>query len=329
MPPRRAAGPLRAAAGSSNPADGAEESKADENARDTGFRERQEAMPKRKTWRILWSCWLLAVGLGAAPGCLSCCHPVAPPGPEVAEPCQALPHPCRRQVHIFMLNGIDPLCCSNFKGLRQYLHTLGFTKTYYGDCYDAPWIAHKIRKIHREEPDVRFVLIGFDLGANAACWTAQTVAEAGVPIDLLVYLDGCCLSSGPGNRPGNVAQVLNVVAGCGKCLVGAEQIDVSAWHNGTPTHPEPRCALARALAEVAAQVPLLPQPEPCPLLGPLPGPPGTPEAAPPAEEMAPTPRPVPPQETTERDEWDFLKPSEQLRPLREGPRSSAPVQVGP
>jgi hypothetical protein len=285
-------------------------------------------MRLRQFWRLLGSSWLLAVGLASTPGCLNCCHPLPPANAELTTPCEELPPCCRRHVCIFVLNGIDPLSCSNLSGLEEHLHKLGFNQTYFGQCYHAPWFAHVIRHLHHDDPEARFVLIGFDVGAKAACWTAEMVESAHVPIDLLVYLDGCLLSKEPGAKPCNVHQVINVVAGCGQAIEGTEHVDaLGVGHYGTPASPATLVRLAQALADVAMQVPVRPEPEPMPALMPVPY---QPAPSPPSqEEMAPTPRPVPAPEKKERDEWDFLKPTDHLQPLPEAASSARPVDIRP
>jgi hypothetical protein len=274
---------------------------------------------------MLWSSWLLAVGLGTLPGCLSCTHPVATPGPDIKAPCQALPDECRKHVYVFLFDGADPLGCANLKGVGQYLKDVGFCQTYFGEVYHGLSFSDEICRIHRHDPEARFALIGFDAGAGTACQVAHRMERYGITIDLLVYIDGCLLWDGPESRPANVWQVVNVVASHGPVLEGTERIDLdNTWHYGAPTHPSTLAALVHGLTLVAEQV----SPE-RPELVPIAGPPIMPSAAPademaptprpaaPAGEMAPTPRPVVPRETTERGDWDFLKPQNELQPLTE------------
>lgn len=273
--------------------------------------------------RILWTCWLLVIGL-SAPGCLSCTHPIPAPEPEITAPCQAVPPSCRKHVYIFILNGLDPLYAANLDGLRCYLTNLGFTQIYSGECYHAIEFGCDVRRIHTEDPDAHFVLIGFSAGANAAAYVADLVRTDKVAIDLLVYLDGCLLKDGAESRPWNACHILNIVGGCAKHHEGMENVDApGVWHFGTPSHPVALCALARELTAIAEKVPFQPEPEPIPLLMPTPTLPVTPGQGlvplppPPADEMAPTPRPVVPQPTSERDDWDFLKPASTLQSLHE------------
>jgi hypothetical protein len=227
---------------------------------------------------------------------------VAPP-PALVETCQALPTSCRGHVHVFLLNGLDPVNYGNLTGLRDYIHTLGFAKTYFGQIYHVWWCEKEIRNIHREDPDARFVLIGFSLGSNVAYEVARGVKQDGIYIDLLVFLSGNHFASPmPHQRPENVGRVVNLLAGG---LMGgrgerdwAENVRLSGTqHFDPPTHPSTLEVLSKELTDLAASVPVV---------VPASRPPST------AGEEAPAPRPVQTKSSARRDEWDFLKPVDHL-----------------
>jgi hypothetical protein len=228
----------------------------------------------------------LAAALVAAPGCLSFLHPVDPPKRELAEPCAALPRCCRGHVYFFLVHGADPFDAANLGGLNDWVRSLGFPKTYYGQMYHYLYFEGEIRRIHHEDPDARFVLMGFSLGANMVRNIARDVKDEGVTIDLMVYCGGNSLANDPYNRPENVLQVAHILTQYGSDWMGT-QIDgadnarvTDVFHFGSPTHLYTREMLARELAVVASRVPVSA---------------GESGAAPPAEGP--------------RDEWDFLKPA--------------------
>lgn len=254
-------------------------------------------MRSRRSWRQWLGRWLLAGGLAGTPGCLSCLNPVEPPQPEVLESCHGL-HKCGRgKVYIFLVNSVDPLNCCNLTGVRDYLRALGFYKTYYGQLYHTPWFKSEICRIHKEDPDARFVLVGFSLGGEMARSLAECLKDDDVHLDLLMYVNCKTLGDGSGCKPDNVARVVNVSADHlalwkAEDIDGAENIHLpDACHFGAPTHPLTLETLTRELIQVAASVPVLVPPAPAP-----------------PPETAPTPRPVKPQVSETRDEWDFLKP---------------------
>jgi hypothetical protein len=253
-------------------------------------------------WRGL-ACWLLLLGLGGASGCMSCLHPIGQPGPECVEPCKSMPKCARDHVYVFLIHGMDPLDYANLTGLRDYLHELGFNKTYYGQLYHTAYFDREIHHIAQEDRDAHFVLIGFSFGANMVCSLAQSMNRDGIPVDLLVYMGGNTLKNCPEDQPENACRILNILA-CGAIWNGdtlerAENIKVpDRWHFGSPSHPKTLEALAHELVVVAAHVPVVLPPAP---------------ALPPEPEQAPTPRPVQRQpQKAERDEWDFLKPASRL-----------------
>lgn len=267
---------------------------------------------RRSPVRLL-SSLLIAIGLGGAGGCLHCAHPVEKPAKPVAEQCGEVPASCRKQVYVFFLNGLDPLGFANLSGVHDYVRCLGFPKTYYGQCYHSWYFESEIRRLHKEDPEARFVLVGFDVGANAARSVADGVAAKDITIDLLVYLGGCTLERAS-SRPANVLQLVNVSSSgiqrlASSPIDGAEHVAVpDACHYGSPTSTTTLAMMTQELTTVAARVPVKAldvQPELAPV-----------QTAPIPEEVAPTPRPVKPPEKAERDEWDFLKPAERLQAKR-------------
>jgi hypothetical protein len=227
-------------------------------------------------------------------------HPLPPLTAELAEPCQGVPRCARDHVYVFICHGMDPLDYANLTGLRDFIQDLGFRQTYLGQLYHPPYLYQEILRIHQEDPDARFVLIGFSFGANMARYLAQGMKSHDIPVDLLVYLGGNTLHNNDYDQPANVKRMLNILA-CGAIWHGdtmekAENIQVTdVWHFGSPTHQKTVEALARELALVAASVPVEVPAEPAP-----------------APETAPTPRPVTAQAAAHGREWDFLKPAAHL-----------------
>ena len=75
---------------------------------------------------------------------------------------------------MFLINGVDPLNWGNMVGLRDHIRQLGLAGTLHeGQLYDAIPFEYDIRRLHREEPDAHFVLIGFSLGANVVHMMAE------------------------------------------------------------------------------------------------------------------------------------------------------------
>ena len=263
----------------------------------------EAAVGSRRGWWV----WVVGAVLVSGPGCLSGLHPVKPPPSVVCAPVHDLPRCCKDRVHIFIIHGLDPLDYANLAGVREYFHSLGFTNTYYGQCYHGGYFADEIRRIHAADPEARFVLLGFSAGANVACAMTRALGEKDqITIDLLVYLGGNTLDNEPASRPANALRVVHILASGyiwkGEPIDGAENYRYTdVWHFGSPTHGATLETLARELAVVAERVTFVESvpPDP-PRSGPVPRQ---------VSRNAPA-APLP-------DDWDFLRPAVHLRRLDE------------
>jgi hypothetical protein len=206
---------------------------------------------------------MLLAALSGAPGCLSYLHPVDPPPPELSGLCRSVPKNSRDHVYVFLVHGMDPFNFANLSGVRDYVQSLGFNKTYYGQLYHTFQFDKQIRQIRNEDPDAHFVLIGFSFGANMVRDLAQWAKDDGISIDLLVYLGGNTLENRPEDKPGNVKQIVNILAsGCiwnGAKMDGAINLhETNVWHFGSPTHKQTLEVLSEQLARVAEAIPSKP-----------------------------------------------------------------------
>ncbi len=244
-------------------------------------------LPHRGHFVLNLTLGALLVGVS---GCLSCLNPVSPPDAALVEPCHELPKYCRDHVYVFFLNGIDPVNYGNLTGIREYVESLGFRKTYYGQLYHASYFADEIERIHKEESDAHFVLVGFGRGTRKIRAVAERVQSSGVSIDLLVYLDA--------KLPPEVGSEAGPVLGYfqeGQLVdVSDSQTRQNLWLFGNPTSRRTVELVGQELVHIASKIP--------------PVEPAQPEVLPfPNEE--PTPKPVKRQVPSRNGEWDFLKPS--------------------
>jgi hypothetical protein len=198
---------------------------------------------------------------------------------------------------------MDPLDFADLEGLRDYIQTLGFGQTHYGQLYHTGYFRKEIHRIHEADPDARFVLIGFSFGANMVRDLTLDAQENGIPVALLFYLGGNTLKNIPRDQPENAERVVNILAsGCiwnGAWMDRAENYhERGVWHFGSPTHPNTIAALTRHLAEIGASITYEPKPEP---------------VATAMYQDEPTPRAVAAVASDDGAEWDFLKPVAALR----------------
>jgi hypothetical protein len=279
----------------------------------TGGAGRGDGMTPPRTTRVALAAAALLL-FGPA-GCMSFLHPVDRPAPEQLAGCEQLPKACRQQVYVFFIHGVDPLDYANLSGVRDYVQSLGFIKTYYGQLYHTSYFTDEIRKVHAREPEARFALVGFSFGANMVRNIANAVRDEGIAIDLVVYLGGNTLTNAEEDRPANVQRIVNVLATGwvwnGATMDNAENINYdNVWHFGSPTHPHTLDVLARELTDVAARVPYVER---------VPGP----------AQAGPTTRPVVPQTSAKRDEWDFLLPGGPVPELPPRPQPQPQPQPQP
>lgn len=203
---------------------------------------------------------LAALSLLGGQGCLSFVHSLPLPPKEQIVQSEGIPAPARHHVHIFLIHGLDPLDLANLGGLTEYINQLGYFKTHYGQLYHLWEFKKEVARIHKQDPQARFVVMGFSFGANVARALVNAVKEEGVFIDLLIYMGGNTLDNTPRTQPEHVVHIVNILAlGCiwnGAEMDRADNIHYNdVCHFGSPTHPKTRELLARELAAVAARVP--------------------------------------------------------------------------
>jgi hypothetical protein len=198
---------------------------------------------------------LLVLALAGAGGCLSFLHPVRSPDAHCLESCRAVPQDCRDHVYVVLINGLDPLYVGNLAGERDYLQRLGFSKVYFGQLYDWWWFKSKVRQAYREDPEARFVIIGYSWGCSMAHSLARALQDEGIRVDLLVHLDAVAFTRKFHHRPENVGRILNITSFsvlCGVPAEGTESMrESNVWHFGPPTHPRTLEALAAHLVSLA------------------------------------------------------------------------------
>jgi hypothetical protein len=135
--------------------------------------------------RLVIASLLAALGAGGS-GCASCCRPLPA---ETAGPCAAVPAFARCHVHVFLMNGYDPIGPGDLSDLRDHINKLGFRQTYYGQLYHTGWFEREMLRLKCEDPEGHIVLIGYGRGARCLGALGQRLAGQGVPIDLLLAVN--------------------------------------------------------------------------------------------------------------------------------------------
>jgi hypothetical protein len=177
----------------------------------------------------------LTAGAFALSGCFGILHPLQvkpsalPPdaGPVVA--------PGREHVHVVLVNGLDPLYVGNLDGLSGYVRDLGFPGTHLYQFWQTESAHHEVLRLRTQDPQARFVLVGFSLGANYARKLANELNDDRVPVELLVYLGGDTVRDGPYSRPPNVRRVANIM-GDGLIFLGRNMAFCGEEIEGASNH---------------------------------------------------------------------------------------------
>jgi hypothetical protein len=135
---------------------------------------------------------IAAATLGLA-GCATCHHKAV----EVALCPPACPDTClaqRNRVHVFLVNGVDPLDDGGLIQLRDRLNVAGFTQVYHGHPHHTGWFGRTMRRIACDDPHARFVIVGYESGAGNAVTLAADAGRHGLPVDAVVLLDPASVS---------------------------------------------------------------------------------------------------------------------------------------
>jgi hypothetical protein len=197
--------------------------------------------------------WLLTLAVaisGANAGCVSCDHSAHRSALAAGPRCD-IPTCERQKVCVFMLNGLTPPGLSSLDGLRTRLAEQGYSKIGSGELYHAGWVADEMKQALADNPDARFVLIGYDLGGGEVAKLAARSVKAGMPIDAVVLLDPVGKAS---KTPTGTRTLL--VSSATRAAIGAQTETVlipDAGHFNLPTHPKTVAVVCNLLNEIAAK----------------------------------------------------------------------------
>jgi hypothetical protein len=142
--------------------------------------------------------------------------------------------------------------------LSPFIEKLGFRKPSVGSHYWRWTFQNDIRRIQREDPEARFVLVGFSVGGGVVHSIAQTLEKDGIFIDLVVYIDAHSFLHCLEKRPRNVGKVVNINSSswllAGRCHPGEECHHVDTFfHLAAPRQQKTLDTLCRELVELTAR----------------------------------------------------------------------------
>jgi hypothetical protein len=215
---------------------------------------------------------------------------LASPLPSTAPP------PIRNQVYLFVMNGSNVLDSGRLFDFRDQLCELGYPKVYIAQRPDTAWYTRELRRIPREEPGARMILLAYGSSATKVHALAAEAARDGLPVDAVIFLDPLGLNGQLVDTLPFPTVVLRSHNWLGsRRLVGTENLILpGVGHRSLPAHPGCVQLVHSIMAESAGNVHLeskltLPR---LPL----------------TDTPNPTPRGVTPVPFVP-DEWDFLKPN--------------------
>ena len=200
---------------------------------------------------------LAVAALASALGCVSHNHL----GYNTALRCAA-DHPIsplqRSQVHLFVVNGVDPTEDNELLRLRNELNRAGYAMVHTAQRSDTEFVRREMHRLVRDQPPCRFVLLGYGLAAGRVREVACTVAAEGLPLDAVVLLDP---AGGPEVVADNVplAVVRSHHWPAGRNLPTGDVTELAGvGHLSLPTDPQTVATVLQRLDASAARVQLEP-----------------------------------------------------------------------
>ena len=191
-------------------------------------------------------------------------HPLNVDASEVPEMSQATTAEQRDRVHIFVLNGLDPLFLGNLNGMAGHLQALGFNHTRVYQIFQARRLNRDIRAVRQLHPGARIVVLGYSIGANIVRAMAHDLNRSGIFIDALVYMGGDSVGNTRYSRPDNVGKIINITGHGlifygydlvmnGANIDGADNLRVDARHILVPSRRETLTFLSHEVVNLAKQ----------------------------------------------------------------------------
>jgi hypothetical protein len=249
-------------------------------------------------------------------GCISILSQADPPTEERKELLRQIPRYARAEVHVFLIEGGDPLELANLESVAEHMRGLGFGKVYRGHRKHVFAFYREMLCLKHEHPAARFVIIGYDSGAEMARRLAYFGSLEGLNIDSLIYLDPafvCTTDTESANAPKQVEiyQSENPPEFTPTSEIVIRKIPSS--HIGLPTDPLTVQMLRERITQIAESVPLIRY---IPIDKPL---------------VDPAPSPRIPVQHTEKDKpidnWDFLRPRGMISLISTVPESAPTPRV--
>ncbi|OWK47499.1 hypothetical protein FRUB_01198 [Fimbriiglobus ruber] len=229
-------------------------------------------------------------------GCVSCNNKGFSESLHPTATCEYPPY-VRQKVYLFMMNGLDVLEFAGMLDLRDKLSKTGYPKVYYAQREDKEWYYRELRRVVRDDPSARVLLLGYGACTDRVLALARDSIRDQLPLDGVIFIDpvgvDCDLQT---TLPTHTMIIRSPLWVGGTGLSGTENITVSHTHHySVPNHPSTVEFIHRLMSESASRV-RIESTDNIPRL-PL------------YDKPLPTPRPIDPATLLPPPpEWTFLKP---------------------
>jgi hypothetical protein len=179
-------------------------------------------------------------------GCTTCCHRVAFESLG-NDNCPEVSGQQRNNVCAIL---IGPELDLGWSKLDERIHEMGFAKLLRGTSLQSPFLIQAAQTLNKENPDIRFVVISYDLGTVAARDVVKVLLDSHCHVDSAVMIDPWSMTSQlPETFPVSIVRS----HGWTKGLVSNSQ-DITApgvGHFDIPTHDYTISAIRLALVSSA------------------------------------------------------------------------------
>lgn len=200
--------------------------------------------------------WVLAgiaAALLAGSGCVACGHRGYDIARTAGTACD-LPACQRNQVHVFAMSSLNPVSMMALDGLAQELNQQGFAKVATGQTIHVGWMAREMRRIHEDEPEAVFVVVGFESAGPVAVRLAEKMAGEGLAIGGLVVIDSEGTTAAP------LTAIRTLAIGKTEGITTSDTVETVAVSDaasyGLATDSRTTSAMGKLLTDLASAVPV-------------------------------------------------------------------------
>jgi hypothetical protein len=137
---------------------------------------------------------MLAGGMLTGTGCVRCRYEALAQSQRPVEE-TTVSAPQRGKVYLVLVNGADLAEHGGIQELQQKVICGGFPKVYHAQRFDRAYFRKELHRLHREDCENRFILMGYGTAADQLLELACCVNQEGIPIDCVGFIDPAGLNA--------------------------------------------------------------------------------------------------------------------------------------